>query len=221
VVERASYRDSFSMKLPVLFYLLLSVEAVTMIVGGFRYRILPRPLRILEWLIITYLLATVFQWTLASFHIHNLWTMHFNTMIEFIFIFMIYSAWIKQPRARRILLTSYIVFLFVWIASKFSFEPLSLADDGTATISKILQVAFSVYLLVDIVKENDIVWTQDARLWVVVGIILYAAGSLFWFALYNKMLQESPDRLIELYSLNWILIIISNLFFLRAFLCKK
>jgi hypothetical protein len=113
------------------------------------------------------------------------------------------------------------VFIILWVVSKFSFEPLSLADDGTASISKILQIAFSVYLLVDIVKESDLLWTADPRFWVVVSIMIYAAGSLFWFALYNKMLQASPGQLKEVYSLNWTLMIISNLFFLRAFLCKK
>jgi len=111
-------------------------------------------------------------------------------------------------------------FAVLWIVSKFSFEPFSLADDGTATISKILQIAFSVYLLIEIVKESELVWTDDSRLWVVVSLIIYAAGTLFWFAFYNKMLQASPDRLIEVYSLNWTLMIISNLLFLRAFLCK-
>jgi len=208
------------MEFPVLFYLFLFAEIVTAIVGGFRYKILPRPLRILEWLIVIDIVDAGVQWILASYHIHNLWTMHFYTLIELIFVVMIYSSWMKQRRSRSILLLCLAGFAVLWIVSKFSFEPFSLADDGTATISKILQIAFSVYLLIEIVKESELVWTDDSRLWVVVSLIIYAAGTLFWFAFYNKMLQASPDRLIEVYSLNWTLMIISNLLFLRAFLCK-
>ena len=192
-----------------------------MLVGGFRYRSLPRPLRILEWLIIIGVVDAGVQWFLASFRIHNLWTMHFYTLIELIFVFMIYSSWMKQHRSRSVLLLCLTVFTILWIVSKFSFEPFSLADDGTAVISKILQIAFSAFLLLDIVKENEVVWTNDPRIWVTTGVIVYSAGSLFLFALFNKMLQISPTHLLMMWSVNWILAIISNLFFLRAFLCKK
>ena len=209
------------MKLPFLFSIYLIVQFGVAFVGGFRYRSLPHSLRILEWLMIVGVVDACVQLFLASFHIHNLWTTHIYTFIEFIFVVIMYLSWMKQHRSRLVLLLCLAGFAILWIVSKFSFEPFSFTDDGTATISKIIQIIFSIYLLVDIVKESDLIWTDDPRLWVVVGIIIYAAGSLFWFAFYNKMLQASPERLIEIYSLNWILMIISNLFYLRAFLCKK
>ena len=209
------------MKFPLLFYIFLLIQCGVAIVGGFRYRSLPRPLRILEWLIILGIVDSIVQWFLASFRIHNLWTMHFYTLIELIFVFMIYSSWMKQHRSRSVLLLCFTVFTILWIVSKFSFEPFSLADDGTAAISKILQIAFSAFLLLDIVKENEVVWTKDPRIWVTTGVIVYSAGSLLLFALFNKMLQISPTHLLMMWSVNWILAIISNLFFLRAFLCKK
>jgi hypothetical protein len=209
------------MGLPWLYYVFLLVHVITVLVGGFRYKSLPRPLRVLEWLIFISLVDTIFQMTLAFYDIHNLWTMHCFTIIEFTFVVILYSSWIKNRRYQSILFLCLVGFVVLWIVSKFSFEPFSLADDGTSSISKILQIAFSAYLLVDIVKESDLVWKDDPRLWVVVSILIYAAGSLFWFALFNKMLQISPERLRQTYFLNWILMIISNLLFLRAFLCKK
>ncbi len=208
------------MKLPLLFYIFLLIQCGTAAVGGFYYKSLSRPLRILEWLIVISVVDAGVEWFLNSFRIHNLWTMHFYTIIELIFVVMIYSSWMKQRRSRSVLLLCLAGYAILWIVSKFSFEPFSLADDGTATISKILQIAFSAYLLLDVVKENEIVWTNDPRIWVTTGVIIYSAGSLFLFALFNKMLQVSPAYLLRMWSVNWILLIISNLLFARGFLCK-
>jgi hypothetical protein len=207
--------------MPVLFYIAFFVEVGAMLVGGFRYRSLPHPLRILEWLIIFNVGMACAEWTLLRLHIYNLWISHFSTMIELTAIVFMYSLWMKQHGKRRVLLICLVVFLFFWIISKFSFEPLSLADDWTATISKVLQIAFSAYLLLDVVKESDIVWTNDPRFWVAAGTIIYAAGSLFLFALFNKMLQISTERFLMIWPLNWVFIIISNLLYMRGFVCKE
>jgi hypothetical protein len=209
------------MRIPVLYYFFLLVQIITALVGGFRYRILPRPLRILEWLIIINVVDSGLKWILIPFHVHTLWLSHFYTLLELIFIFFMYSLWMKPHGRRLVFLICLIVFVFFWIVSKVSFEPLSLADDWTATISKVLQIVFSAYLLLDVVKESDIVWINDPRFWIATSTILYAAGSLFWYALFNKMLQISPDFLKQSYSLNWTLMIVSNLLYMRGFLCKK
>jgi hypothetical protein len=209
------------MKVPVLFFIFLLIEILTAVVGGFRYRSLPRPLRILEWMIIVSIFEVIVQLTLAYYHIHNTWTMHFITLIEIVFVFLMYSLWIKQRQSRLMLLFCLSAFVVLWIVSKFTFEPFSLLDGWTATISMILQIIFSTLLLVDVVKESDIIWTDDPRFWIATGIIIYSAGSLFWFAFFNKMLQISPERLKQVFYLNWILSIISNLLYARGFLCKR
>ncbi len=209
------------MKLPVLVYISLLIEIVAGLVGGFRYRNLSHPLKILEWLIIVSILEAGLQWILASYNIRNLWTSHFYTLIEIAFLVFIYSSWTKKREYRLMLWLCLSAFIVLWVVSKFTFEPLSLLDGWTAAVSKVLQITFSAMILVDIVKESDVVWTSDSRFWVVAGIIIYSAGSLFFSALYNVMLQVSPDRLIVIMSMNWILMIVTYLFYARAFLCKR
>jgi hypothetical protein len=209
------------MHFPVLFYISLLIVIVTALVGGFRYRNLPRPLKTLEWLIIINIVEMGVQWILASIRIHNLWTSHFYSLVEIIFVTFMYSSWVKQKQFKLILFLCLAGFSILWIISKFTFEPFSIADDGTATVSKILQILFSAYLLVIVVRESEIIWTNDPRLWVVAGTIIYSAGSIFLFALFNKMLQISHDRLKVVWFLNWILIIVSNVLYARGFLCKK
>jgi hypothetical protein len=205
-------------KLPVLFYAFLLAEIATAIVGGFRYRNLPRPLRILEWLVILSVLEVGVQWPLAYYHINNLWVSHFYTVIELFFVAWVYSLWMKKHQHRIMLALSLSVFFLFWMVSKFTFEPLSLLNGWTAAFSKILQIMF---LLVNIVKESDVVWTSDARVWVAAGVVIYSAGSLFYYTLFNLMLQVSPDRLRLVLSLNWFLMLVANVLYMRGFLCKS
>jgi hypothetical protein len=209
------------MKLPALFYISFLVEIGTAVVGGSRYRNLPRPLKILEWLILISIVEVAVQFIVASFHYHNLWTSHFYTLIEIIFMILMYSVWMKRHQRQVMLLWGLSLFVICWIVSKFTFEPLSLLDGWTSAISMILQITFSIFLLVDVVKESDVPWTDDPRLWVAAAIIIYSSGNLFIFALFNRMLQISPDRLRVVMSMNWILIIVSYLLYARGFLCPR
>ena len=195
----------------LLSYIIFIVEFGALLVGGFRYRSLPSSLQFLEWFIVFTFGETIIEWVLASYNIQNLWMSHINTLIEFVLIMLMYFFWMKRTRNRSILSICFIVFGICWIVSKFTFESLSSLDGWTAPLSKVLQIVFSALLLLDVVKESNIAWINDPRIWVAAGIIIYSAGSLFIFALFNTMLQISPDRLKFVWSLNWILIIVSNL----------
>jgi len=210
-----------SMKLIFLFYFLVFIQIVTAITGGIRYKYLPLPLKILEGLILVSVVEVFVQWILGTHHIHNAWTSHVYTLIEIVCISVIYFVWLKNDTYRFMLLVCLSSFIVFWVVSKFTFEPFSMLDGWSASVSKIIQITFSVFILVEVIKENDIVWTDDPRFWVVASVIIYSAGILFWFALFNKMLSISPDRLRQVTSMNWILTSISYLLFARSFLCKR
>jgi hypothetical protein len=164
---------------------------------------------------------TIIEWILASQSINTLWAAHISTIVEFVIVLIIFSFWMRHDLSRLVSFGCLIGFIIFWIISKLLFEPFSQFDGWTAAVSKIIQITFSSILFVEVIKDSDIDWTKDPRFWVAAGIIIYSAGSLFLFALFNKMLLISPDRLKFVWSLNWIFSIISNLLFARAFLCKK
>jgi len=205
----------------VMFYIVVLVQVGAICVGGFRYRSLPRPLRLLEYLLVFSFVMTIIERILASHYINNLWAAHISTIVEFVIVLNIFSFWMKQHLKRLVLFGCLIGFIILWIISKLLFEPFSQFDGWTAAISKIIQITFSSILFVEVIKDSDIDWTKDPRFWVTTGVIIYSAGSLFLFALFNKMLQISPVYLMMMWSLNWILAIIANLLFARSFLCKK
>jgi hypothetical protein len=158
---------------------------------------------------------------LADRSINNLWIWHIETIVGIVAIVMIYSFWIKQRLGRLVLYGCLIGFIAIWIISKIFFEPFSQMDGLTGSISNMIQIAFSSFILVEVIKDNDIDWTNDSRFWVTTGTIIYCAGNLFIFALFNKMLQISPERLINVLDWNLVLTTVMYLTYIRSFLCKK
>jgi hypothetical protein len=209
------------MKVPFLAYMAIFVQGVVAVLGGFYYKSLPNPLKLLTWLLGIIFLESIASFILALLNIHNLWLSHVNTIIEFVLLVAIYFLWMKSRYVRSLMFICLIAFCVIWIISKFTFESFSQVDGWTTAISKIFQIVFSAFMLVEVIKEDEIIWMNDQRFWVAAGVIIYSAGSLFMFALFNEMLHVSPRRLLQIYSINWVLLIISNLFYARGFLCKK
>jgi hypothetical protein len=207
--------------MPILAYIAFGAILFAMLVGGFNYRNLPRALRILVWLLSFNVVLTTVERILGMNNIKNLWMMHISTAVEYLLFFFIFYIWIEFSRTRLVLKTALVLFSCLWIISKFTFEPFSQADDLTAAVSKVIQIFFSSLLLVDVIKESDIVWKKDSRFWIASGTIIYCSGTIFLFALFNPMLAASRELLKTVYMINWILVILANVFYSIGFLCRK
>ena len=126
-----------------------------MCVGEVRYRSVSQPLRILEYWFIYGCVSDVVGNILAEHNIHNLWMSHIDTIAGIVAVLMIYSFWIKQRLGNLILYGCLIGFITIWIISKIFFEPFSQMDGLTGSISDIIQIAFSSFILVEVIKDNE------------------------------------------------------------------
>jgi hypothetical protein len=102
---------------------------------------------------------------------------------------------------------------------KCTFEPFSVFDSYTSTIAKMVYIVVATSMLFNIQKDSLSVLRIDARVWVASGLIIYSAGTLLMFALFNVMLKESPNLVKAIWPVNWLLYIIVNLFYARAIWC--
>jgi hypothetical protein len=207
--------------MPVYSHLATASVVAAMIVGWLRYRDLPRSLKYLEWLAAVNVIVALTELVLGYYHTNNLWILHLSTAAEYIFLFFVFYFWMEDRLSRSILKLCLLVFILLWAVSKFTFEPFRMADDLTASISKVMQIVFSTFLLLHIVRESNLVWLKDPRFWTASGTIIYSAGSLFIFSMFTNMLQVSAERLVLVWYVNWTLIILANLLYIRAFLCRN
>jgi hypothetical protein len=190
------------------------------ILGLLRYRFSKVPIRLLVWYILIWFVVDVVEFVMSKHHINNLWISHCDTLIEVILFIAIVFYWRTSKRMGLVLIVSFSSFVILWIVSKYTFEPMTAGDDITWSFSRLFMICFAGYLMFAILNEQTIDLTKDSRFWVITGFIIYSVGTLLLFSSFNYLISNSPNVLIALYPLNWILTIITHLFFACAIWCQ-
>ncbi|HVN49482.1 MAG TPA: hypothetical protein VMU30_11775 [Bacteroidota bacterium] len=114
----------------------------------------------------------------------------------------------------------FVLYFVIWTIGLFTFEPIYETTTYTSDISEAIQIIFGTWLLMVVLQDEKHTWKDDARLWTVSGIVLYAAATFVLFGSFNVMLKNLPAQvMINLWVINLVFIIIQHLFFLRAFFC--
>jgi hypothetical protein len=193
---------------------------VVAIVGLRKYKQLSMPLHFLVWYVCFEVVIALAEDVMARNNIRSLWLLQCFDILELLLFIKIYYYWRTNSSNGKLLWLSYIIYLIIWIIGKFTFEPLTYSNVYSGSISQLIQICFGTWLLLAVVKEDRIFWKDDTRFWVVSGIVLYAASTFGLFALFNQMLTLPRYVMRRIWMLNMFLVIIENLFFLRAFLCQ-
>jgi hypothetical protein len=190
------------------------------LIGLFRFRKLSPALKFIEWFILSSLVSGWFENYLAAHNIRNLWLFHFNMMLELGLLLMAFYHWRINTLQGKIIRWSFGFYLLCWIVGVFTFEPLSQSDKYTSILAKLIQIGMSIWLMLNIVKDTSVHWKYDSRIWVASGLLIYNSSTLLYFGLFGVLLMQYRELLIILIYINWYAIIISYIFFLRAFFCQ-
>jgi hypothetical protein len=200
---------------------MMFVELCVGAYGLIRYKFLNTPLRYLVWTIIFWFAAGITERIMGVYRIHNLWFIQCNNLIGLALVTRIYYSWRTSRRNGVIILVNYLCFVVLWIIAKFTFEPILESDDITFTISSIIILATAMYTMIQLLRQENIVLKDDPRFWTSAAFIIYSTGTFLIFSMFAYLLHSSKDILFILYPINWILIIISHLFYARAFFCPQ
>ena len=190
------------------------------IIGILKYRRLTKPQKIVVWYILFSLLVDSVKDVMIFNRIRTLWIDHWFSILELVLFILVFNYWRLNKRYSVLLWISFSVYLLIWIIGKFSFEPFGFEDVYSESVSQIIQIAFGVPLLIALIGDEDITWKNNARFWIISGIVFYAAAAFFLFALHDVMLTFPRQIMRMIWPLNDLFIIIQYVFFLRAFLCK-
>lgn len=204
-----------------LYYLTVAIEGIVGGIGVYRYKKLSKPLQYLVWLLIFWFMMSIIEFLVDQLlHIHNIWLLHYVTLIETIITLWIFYQWRTSKINGLIFIFSTIGFLLIWIIGKFTFETMSYGDNVTSSISYIMILSFIIYLLLHMIREENVSLSNDARFWVACGFCIYFSGTFFLFSLFNFMLSLPRETMQKIFVLNWLFSIISDILFARAFFCK-
>jgi hypothetical protein len=206
--------------MPISLFICLYFVSFVGVVGLLRFRQLSRPLRYIEGYIIYSVASGWIEYVLGVYHIHNLWLFHFNTLINFTLLLTAFYDWQNSIWNKTLIQLSLGFYLVIWIIGKFSFEPFSGLDIYSNTFAQVIQILFSASLMMTVLKDTQTVWKNDSRFWVASGLLIYVTSTFLVFGFFNVLLTMSPQVLKIIWHINWYAIIISFIFFLRAFFCK-
>jgi hypothetical protein len=190
------------------------------IVGLKRYKLLNLSSRILLWYIFLCTGVDWIKYIMGYFHIRTHILANIEFTIETGLILGILYCWRINKRFGALVVGAYLLYVIVWITGKFTFEPINNFGVYSIMVSQIEEIVFGCWLLITVLQDDIVILKNNPQFWIVSGIVLYAAVTFFFFGLYNEMLKVSIDMMRKVYFLNYFFIIISHLFFLRAFLCK-
>jgi hypothetical protein len=208
------------MNISILWNATLLVVAVVALWSPFQWKKSTTAQRFLIVLVVEVFIAAFVEVVLVYFKRHNLWVISLSTLVEFVLIaLIIYHLKIKESEKTYILFAG-AGFIIFWIVSKLTFEPFSVFNSYTSVVSRLFQIVISVSLLFDILKDTSVRIKNDSRIWIASGIIIYSTGSLLLCILFMEILKVSPQLIKALWPINWILVIISELLYARAILCR-
>lgn len=141
------------------------------------------------------------------------------TFFEFLFfsIFLYYS--LSKKTNRRLLLIASILFVLSAVLNLvFNFSQSShvnVFDTLPISISAITLIIFCIIYLFEKIQSPEIGFVYATpNFWVVVGIMIYFAGTFFLFLQYSELSVQEQDNF---WIINWICIILKNIFFSIAF----
>ena len=190
------------------------------IIGLKKYKQFTLPLRFLEWYIIGSMIEYCVLDVMVYKKIHTYLIWQSFAVFELFLFSCVFYIWRTSRRNGFLIWAGFVIYLLIWVVGKFSFEPFTGVDNYSESITQLIQIGFGGWILLGILKEPDIVLKEDARFWVLSGIVLYAVSTFFLFGLFTPMLISNRKLLKAIWPLNDAFLVMQFVFFLRAFLCK-
>lgn len=189
-------------------------------VGAIRRTNLSKGGRIFLGLLTFYVFVLITQLTMVFNKISTLWTVQLYAVIEYCAIAAVFWVESQNQLFRKFIQGSIYFYLVCWVIAKLTVESFTKYDNYTAPLSSILLVAMGVFMLIELLRENKGSVVQKSLFWISAGIVIYYAGTLPIFAMANFLLRRPLEEFANVWTINWILTIVANLLYSKAYLCK-
>jgi hypothetical protein len=204
--------------------ILLNISVVSLLIpifaGVYRLKILSRELKLLViYIFLGFIIAIAINW-----FTDQIWTiilLHINTLVEYIFIMFIICAWQESRKMKRLLNAILWFYILFWLFLKFTFEPINGLFSITSSVSQVILALSAGYTLFVVIENYTQSLLQYQRFWILIALILNYTGTLIPTALGDVFFSQPGEASILLYSINWFLVIISNILFTIGILCPQ
>ncbi len=208
------------MNIPPLVYIAAVSVALPFIFGIFHFFRLPSDLKPLVVLFGAHAAITVAQFALAFQGVNNLWTSHVYNIIEVVFLLIILSTWASGGKSRLLMRSTAILYVLFWVFAKVFLEKFNAPAVYTPTISRIIIISGTLYLLVVVASQTHTPIFREPKFWFAAGFLLACAGSLMFYGFRTLLDGLSMDAIVRVWSIHWVVLTVSNILLTIGFLCR-
>ncbi|MBI4810793.1 MAG: hypothetical protein HY800_05010 [Ignavibacteriales bacterium] len=195
--------------------------AIPFLFGFVKYGRLENDLRLIVIFLGFEIFFQIFVATTALMGIKNLWIIHFYTIIEYTFLIIIFLQWQRNLLIRRLMFFSIPLIIALAIFDIVRLENLNMFNTYTRPISSILVLGVLGLTLFEFNKESTTLLSRNPRFWMVPPVFVATTMTITVFAVGNYLLMNFPQTFFNIYRVMMIINMLSNLFYVRVFLCPS
>lgn len=157
------------------------------IVGGFSLRYLNAPMKIILLMLVICFLVEIVLTYYASLNQNNRFFFNLTSLVETVFLSVVYYIEIKQRRSRQAILVLLVTYLITFV---YSFEWARFAE-YLLTVERLVLLSFVALHfqhILSVMRVPNIL--AYSMFWVSAGVMVYAAGTFFVF-LFSRVTLDS------------------------------
>jgi hypothetical protein len=195
-------------------------SAVPLVVGLFYYRRLMREMKILVLYLSISFIFELSLFLLGLLGINNLWMVQVWTIIEYIFIVVLFSYWMKVGKIRMVLIYSVIPFIIFYIIDVALLSEVDKFNSYSRSVECLIFSGVAGYALYDLSKTHTGSLWQNFRFYLILAVFLYFTGSLMIYALSNLVIEYAFNIALPFFMIPLVLNSISYFLYAGGILCQ-
>ena len=206
---------------PILTYVSIFSRVLPILSGILKVRSKNREMVILILYLVIGFIADIFSmWFIKNYWVDlGLW--HINVLVEYILLMSIIYFWQETQMMKKLFMMILWLYIIFWLCAKFTFEPLNGLYSITANVSQVILALSAGYTLFVVIGNREQPLLSNPRFWVLLSFVFYCIGTLMPIVLVGVLFKQSGEAPIPIWSITWVVIIISNILFAIGFLCPQ
>jgi hypothetical protein len=209
------------MSYPILGYLAVVSYVLPIPAGMLKYRILSSEFKILLYLLIIGFITDVLSLWQYLGHWSAHWLVHVYIVIEFVLVMIMISLWQESKNINRLFKLIIILYIVFWVYAKCTFEPINSLYYLSGSVSGVLLTLSAGYTLFVVIGQKAQPLNRNDRFWILLSLVINYMGSLLPIVFASIVFAHSLEYLFRLWSITWILAILSHVLFMIGFICHK
>lgn len=206
---------------PIFGYVHLVSYSVPAIVGIKKFSALSKAIRVLTVLCILACINIATQYLLGLLRVRNYFITDYYSVLEVSLLSTVFYFSVGPRGVRHVLMALGVFYALIWVVDMIWLRDPNYINSGLAIISRTFLIVMCLITLQAALQDERSHLRERPVFWVVIGVILYSAGTLVVVGLSNQLLRLGESYFVAAWHVNWALLIIANLFYMMGMLCKS